>query len=82
MSTIKEIYSQSLLAQASYADLLSSFTKTEMITALTGSKGSMAIAEATDFANKWSVAAVFHGLTGADATVFHNIAENKNYLVL
>jgi hypothetical protein len=82
MSTIKELYTQSLLAQASYADVLPNFTQAEMITALKGTKGSMAVSEATSFANKWSVAAVFHGVTGADATVFHNIAENKNYLAI
>jgi hypothetical protein len=73
MSTIKELYTQSLLAQATYADLTIGLLNTDPQKAALKDKGSMALAEATDFANKWSVAAVFHGLTGADATVFKNI---------
>ena len=84
MSSIKELYTQSSLAQAAYANLTVGSLNTDLqkIALKDPKQGSMAIAEAVDFASKWSVSAVFHGITGADATVFHNIAENKNYLAI
>ena len=84
MSTIKELYVQSLLAQASYANLTAGSLNTNaQLTNLESEKqGSMAAAEATNFASKWTVVDQYNGLSGVSATVFHNIAENKNYLVL
>ena len=83
MSTIKELFTQSLLSQATYANLNVAAPLLEQKAALTDKdQGSMAAAEATDFASKWTVIEQYKGESGVSATIFHNIAENKNYLAI
>jgi hypothetical protein len=84
MSTTQELYTQSLLAQASYATNLAKGTlaSQSQIDALTKNGGSMAIAEANNFATKWTVVDQYNGNTGVSATIFQNIASGTKYLAI
>jgi hypothetical protein len=86
MSTTQELYTQSLLAQASYANLtIGSLNTDSQLTALKSvSGGSMAVAEANDFANKWTVVAQYDdpGISGLNVTIFENMASGTRYLAI
>ena len=82
MATIQELYIQSSLSLAAYADLTKGVLDTPIQKAAL-EKASMAIAQTTNFASKWTIVEQFNDIpSGLNATVFHNIAENKNYLAI
>lgn len=83
MATIQELYKNSLFSLAAYANLSKDAGTNLAITSIQALKDAgMAETQAIDFASKWTVVDQYNGLSGVSATVFHNIAENKNYLAL
>jgi len=78
MTAIQEIYIQSLLAQAAYADLQ---IGNPNIAALQD-KASMTFSQATDFASKWKVVDQYSDASGVGATVFQEIATGTKYLAI
>ncbi len=80
MATIQELYTQSLLAQAAYADLVAG---TPNISALrVENKSNMTLDQATDFASKWTVVDQYSDASGAGATIFQENATGKKYLAI
>ena len=79
MATTQELYIQSLLAQAAYANLaIGSISNTSSLIA----NANMTDAQATDFASKWKVVNQYTDLSGVGATVFQEISTGKKYLAI
>lgn len=79
MATIQELYTQSLLAQAAYANLVvGSISSTQSLRA----DASMALKQAEDFASKWTVVDQYSDASGVGATIFQEIATGKKYLAI
>jgi len=76
MATIQELYTQSSLSLAAYADLTKGALDTPTQKAAL-EKAGMAAAQAADFATKWTVVDQYNGITGVSATVFKNIEQGS-----
>jgi len=79
MATTQELYTQSLLAQAAYADLQAGRPDTN---ALQGGGDNMTLQQANDFAEKWTVVDQYTDASGVSATVFQEIAAGTKYLAI
>ncbi len=82
MTTIQELYTQSLLAQAAYADLSIGHIGDAGITALRDKDKNMSLAQANDFAARYTVIDQYKDASGLSATVFQEIGSKTKYLAI
>lgn len=79
MTTVREISTQSLLAQAAYADLnIGAILDTENLIVQAG----MADRQADEFSASWTVVDQYTGISGASATVFEEVDGGQRYLAI
>ena len=81
METIQEVYKQSTLSFAAYADLTAGVSNSAFIAALQN-QAKMSASQAADFASKWQVVDQFSGTLGLSATVFQEISSGTRYLAI
>lgn len=77
MSQISQLYTQSLLAFAAYANLSKGIPKKEYLKFV-----GMTENQATDFASNWTVVTQYTDASGVFATVFEENATGKRYLAI
>jgi hypothetical protein len=78
MTTTQELYTQSLLALAAYADLQIGTPNTTLLERDSG----MSKTQAADFAIKWRVVDQYSDASGLGVTVFQEIATGTKYLAI
>jgi hypothetical protein len=78
MSTVQELYLQSTLAKAAYADLARGLPNEDNLR----SQGGMSELQAVEFAKKWTVVDQYSDSSGASATIFQEIWGGKKYLAI
>lgn len=78
MATIKELYTQSLLAQASYATLNAG--QPSVTDLMAGS--TMAQAQAIEFSENWTVIDQYTDASGASATIFQENSSGRTFLAV
>ncbi|RCS56425.1 lipase family protein, partial [Parvibium lacunae] len=80
MATIQELYIQSLLAQAAYANLQIGIPQQSSLR----QDANMSVTQAAEFASQWRVVNQLNdaSVTGVSATLFEEIATGKKYLAV
>lgn len=78
MATVQELYLQSTLAKAAYADLESGPPNEDKLKV----QGGMTAVQAADFAANWTVVDQYADSSGASATIFQEIWGGKRYLAI
>jgi hypothetical protein len=74
---IQELYIQSMLAEAAYADLQTGTPNKQALI-----DAGMGDAQANDFIKHWTVVDQYYDTSGISATVFQEVATGTKYLAI